>query len=308
MRLEQLYYLSTLSKYPSINIASSHLNLTQQSLSNSIKSLENELNCTILIRTHRGIFFTPEGEKVLQVSKHMIQEWEDLCASLTPAEKNQPTSLRILSSSRVISGTLIKYCNQFIKAYSDIPLFCDAESNNNIIHHYYDFSDYDLIFIQCIKKGAKMITKLPPYLKFHPVKNLRFYLITNKVSDLAHQKTIEMDCLKGRHLRMYSDPEQISTQAQKEDYNDFMDLLNIKHNLIYSDSISYCMQGLLDNDFDILVTDGLQINLFSHQQTIAIPITMDYQFQSGYLLPDKHTLTENAKKFISLFDSLQNSE
>ena len=304
MRLEQLYYLSELAKHPSINTASSNLNLTQQSLSNSIKSLEEELNCTILKRSYKGISFTEDGEKVLQVAKNILNEWKILQHSLSHNQQEKEISpLRIISSHRIISNYLTKYCNQFIKLYPDIPLFCEAESNHTIINRFEDYMEYDLICATCIKKNSKLITELPKYLDFHLFKTLDFYLVVNHQSDLAKYKSIDISNLREYPIKMYSDFEEFSTQEQENDFQKYLTLMGFNKNLVVSNSITYCMQGVLDNDFSLLISEGSQMDLFLHPKTVAIPVITNYQFQYGYLLPVGIELNPNAKNFIKLLNN-----
>ena len=58
MRIEQLEHLIEISKTHSINHAAQNRHITQQSLSRSIKSLEDELLVPLLSRTRKGVAFT----------------------------------------------------------------------------------------------------------------------------------------------------------------------------------------------------------------------------------------------------------
>lgn len=58
MTLQQLKYAIEIAKCGSINIAAKKFFITQPSLSNAIRELENESNKTIFERTNRGISIT----------------------------------------------------------------------------------------------------------------------------------------------------------------------------------------------------------------------------------------------------------
>ena len=59
------YYVA---KYKSITQAASLLYSSQPSISRMIKILEQELGCTLFIRTRKGVALTPEGEELLSRS------------------------------------------------------------------------------------------------------------------------------------------------------------------------------------------------------------------------------------------------
>ncbi|XKU95191.1 LysR family transcriptional regulator [Lactobacillus acidophilus] len=48
MNLNQFYYFNELAKQHQFSEAAKHLNISQPSLSNSIKSLEKELDCNLI--------------------------------------------------------------------------------------------------------------------------------------------------------------------------------------------------------------------------------------------------------------------
>ena len=71
----------------------------------------------------------------------------------------------------------------------------------------------------------------------------------------------------------FVEPGQLESPAQKKDLSRFAAMLGLDKNLIHSDSISYCLQGLLNNNFFILITDNLQKDIFTHPQSVFIPLS-----------------------------------
>lgn len=74
--LQQLKYAIEIAKCGSINIAAKKLFITQPSLSNAIRELENELNKTIFERTNRGISVTVDGAEFLGYARQVIEQTE----------------------------------------------------------------------------------------------------------------------------------------------------------------------------------------------------------------------------------------
>lgn len=69
MRLNQFEFLMALEEYKSFSKAAQVLFISQPSLSAAVKELENELGFTILMRSKKGVSFTPQGEIVLKEAK-----------------------------------------------------------------------------------------------------------------------------------------------------------------------------------------------------------------------------------------------
>ncbi|ADL50275.1 LysR family transcriptional regulator [Clostridium cellulovorans] len=76
MTLQQLKYAIEIAKYGSMNIAAKKLFITQPSLSNAIKDLEEEMNITIFERTNRGINITVQGAEFLGYARQVIEQTE----------------------------------------------------------------------------------------------------------------------------------------------------------------------------------------------------------------------------------------
>ena len=75
MTLQQLRYAIMVADQHSMNKAAEKLFITQPSLSNSIRELENELGIEIFIRSNRGVTVTPDGEEFLGYARQMMEHY-----------------------------------------------------------------------------------------------------------------------------------------------------------------------------------------------------------------------------------------
>ena len=53
------------AKYRNFTRASEALLSNQPNITRTVKKLENELGCTLFVRSNRGVTLTPEGERLL---------------------------------------------------------------------------------------------------------------------------------------------------------------------------------------------------------------------------------------------------
>ena len=74
MTLQQLRYIIIVAEKGSINEAAKYLYVSQPSLSNSIKELEEELGFTIFIRTNRGVTLSHKGMEFLGYARQVITQ------------------------------------------------------------------------------------------------------------------------------------------------------------------------------------------------------------------------------------------
>lgn len=74
MTLQQLKYVIEVATRGSMNEAAKRLFLSQPSLSNAIKDLEEELQITIFERTNKGILLTKDGAEFLSYARQVVEQ------------------------------------------------------------------------------------------------------------------------------------------------------------------------------------------------------------------------------------------
>ena len=72
--LQQLKYVIEVSRSRSISKAAQNLFISQPSLSNAIKELENEIGIAIFLRTNKGIILTTEGSEFLGYARQVVEQ------------------------------------------------------------------------------------------------------------------------------------------------------------------------------------------------------------------------------------------
>ena len=72
MKLTQLEYFCVAARYHNITRASKELFVTQPSVSNAIKALEEEFGVNLFYRNNNKLTLTPEGEKFYQNAEELL--------------------------------------------------------------------------------------------------------------------------------------------------------------------------------------------------------------------------------------------
>ncbi|MFC3746065.1 LysR family transcriptional regulator [Paenibacillus sp. GCM10012306] len=76
MKLQQFKYAVEIANKSSFSEAARSLFISQPSLSNAIKELEEEINLSIFIRTHKGVSVTKEGAEFLSHARQMLEHYQ----------------------------------------------------------------------------------------------------------------------------------------------------------------------------------------------------------------------------------------
>lgn len=145
MHLDQLMYLVDISKTNSINTTAKRMFSSQQAVSESIKRLENELNCTILNRSKTGVALTDDGKFVLAYAIQMIEQYNNLIQHFQQKDQQQQLqgklsiSIAPLANSVLLTELLLKMRNH----YPNVFLYTQEHTMENIlellVEHKIDF-------------------------------------------------------------------------------------------------------------------------------------------------------------------------
>lgn len=82
MNIDQLRYFADLAKTKSMNTTAKRMFISQPALSESVKRLEEELNCVLLIRSKTGIAFTEDGKMVLEHALRILEHHDQIRRNL----------------------------------------------------------------------------------------------------------------------------------------------------------------------------------------------------------------------------------
>lgn len=90
MTLQQLKYVVTVADKGTISSAAKELFISQPSLTNAIKELEEEMEITIFNRTNKGIIVSNEGNEFLAYARQVLEQFNLLEEKFLNVKKQSP--------------------------------------------------------------------------------------------------------------------------------------------------------------------------------------------------------------------------
>lgn len=113
----------------SITLAAEDLFVTQSAVSRQILALEELLGVKLLVRGHRSIDFTPEGERLFMVADAALRQLQEAVASIAVARERRPVTL---SAPTGFTGLwLLARVGDLQQRHPDIDLRISA--NNRVV-------------------------------------------------------------------------------------------------------------------------------------------------------------------------------
>ncbi|MGL4773974.1 MAG: LysR family transcriptional regulator [Clostridium sp.] len=133
MDFNQLRYFIEISKAGNISKAAERLNISQPPLSNSLKSLENELNVQLILRNTRNLELTECGEFLFQRGEYILELIENTKNELRDLSDGKSGTLSIGTVSYALSEILPKTLKEFSKDYPNIKYSLQDMDSTEII-------------------------------------------------------------------------------------------------------------------------------------------------------------------------------
>lgn len=189
MRSEQLEYLLAIKKYGNMRKAAEHIALTPQALSHSIKTLEDELGLKLLYTDNKGVRFTEDGKKLLDISHEFLDQIETLKENSTARFINTfelyiPKLFEDLYFNKLTKNLLLEANDLSVVFYS----FSIKEIFQMLLQEEIEFSFYSNVSIN----GKNFSPEISHDFVFEPlVKNVYRCLCSHK-STLANYSTISL--------------------------------------------------------------------------------------------------------------------
>lgn len=289
--IQQLKYIVSVVENGTITEAAKKLYISQPSLSNAIKDIEEEVGITIFIRSRAGIVVTPEGMEFVGYARQVLRQMElleDKYISHTPGK------IRFgVSSPQYVFSTnaFVDIVEEFGKKRFEFIL------HETTVHQILDdvknrFSDLGIIYVSRENEQAMRKTLEENKLSFYEL-----FTVKPQVFVRASHPLAEQSCVQLEELQRYP---RINFMQGKEDHAHFSDEL----------------YGDLSNDKSIRITDtGSLVNLLlgtdaytisngffprylQGTKIVGIPLAEDEVMSIGYILSEKQELSELGRVYI----------
>lgn len=132
--LEYYRVFYTVAKTGSISKAAAELFVTQPAVSQVLSKLEDELNCTLFIRTSKGIKLTSDGQMLLgyvQPAVNSLLKAEAVFAKLRNLDAGE---VRIGASDTLCMYYLSEYLSRFQAKYPEITIKVINRTSTEIVN------------------------------------------------------------------------------------------------------------------------------------------------------------------------------
>lgn len=131
--LKNLFYLVNLHHEQNFNRAAKICHVSQSTLSSGIQNLEEQLGHQLIERDHKSFIFTAIGEEVVQRSRKLLTDVDDLVELVKHQGEPMTGDIRlgcIPTIAPFLLSRVVKHCQ---KSYPDLTLFLKEDTTERLI-------------------------------------------------------------------------------------------------------------------------------------------------------------------------------
>ncbi len=133
MEISQIQYINAVYKYGNFSKAAEHLYITQPTLSQQIKKLEDEIGFSLFIRTTRTVALTEEGKTFLQYATPLLTAYDILLQEMDQLRNRQDKVLQFGILPTFSHLNILDAIHRFQSQNQNISIHVQIQKSNRLI-------------------------------------------------------------------------------------------------------------------------------------------------------------------------------
>lgn len=283
MNQTQLKYFITLANEKKFTLAATKLYITQPTLSQQIKQLEEEVGQELFIRTHKEVTLTQAGKIFYEYALNANKQWELCIQKLNDTSKDKNGLLSIGLFWTFGYNHIDELLTKFQSNYPNIDLHLSIDGSTFLIDKVIS-KQLDCAFITgCYLPNDKEFNFLSNHLNFTLLMESPLVCIANENSKLANKKSLTYKDFDNEPIIYISQASNMYTI-----FNKCMNDFNCKPKIIgYSSQADINIQVARSNIGYAFMTMDTYKNI-NHEKVKAIPLLPRINRQI-YLISNKES-------------------
>lgn len=293
MRIQQLEYLERIVEAGSINEAAKRLFLTQPSLSNAVKELENEMGIQIFQRSSGGISLTAEGREFMTYSKQIL----DQVNLMNERYKNGQQRKQSFSVSAQHYAFVVHAFVELIKSVNanEYQFTLRETETQNIFNDLAQFkSELGILYTNGFNQKIMQRLFKENNLVFTPLFVAKPHIFVSRYNPITSKSSVDLSDLEDFPYLSYEQGEVNSFYFSEE----ILSTLSHKKSIKVSDraTIFNLMVGL--NGYTI--SSGIISSKLNDDKIVAIPLNVDDDITMGWLKHRQVELSPLAERYLTM--------
>lgn len=291
MTIQQLKYIVSVVENGTITEAAKKLYISQPSLSNAIKDIEEEVGITIFIRSRAGIVVTPEGMEFIGYARQVLQQMallEDKYISHTPGKIRFGVSCpHYVFTTNAFVDIVSEFGEErfeFILHETTVNQVLDDVKNR--------FTDLGIIYISSENELTIRKTLEDNKLAFEEIFCTRPQVFMRSNHPLACQTSVTLEEIQTYPRVNFMHGYEGGSRFSEELFSERTSEKSIE----VSDSGS--MVNLLLGTDAYTISNGFFPRYLKGTKIVGVPLAEDEEMHVGFVISEKQELSELGKAYV----------
>lgn len=127
--------LSTLYKTKNITKAAELLYITQPTLTRRLQQIEDELGAVLILRTNKGVTFTPEGEYAARKASEILNAINSIKSTISQSRGELNGTLRLGAPNSFVHFVIPNLIEQFSTLYPNIEINLHTDLSHELLKY-----------------------------------------------------------------------------------------------------------------------------------------------------------------------------
>jgi DNA-binding transcriptional LysR family regulator len=195
MELQQLKVFRSAARSGGFTRASEQLGLSQSTVSQHIKQLEDELGCSLFLRSGKRIYISEAGKLLLGYADRIFTEFKNAEMAVRELSAMKRGTIRLGAGATTLTYQLPKVLGEYKRRYPDIELIVTTGTTESLLHQV-SSQTVDLAIVMQIPNS-------PSNLMITPLESEELVVILNAEHPLARKNILEPADMAGLPFILY---------------------------------------------------------------------------------------------------------
>lgn len=295
MTLQQLKYVVTVAECGTMSEAAKRLFISQPSLTNAVRELENEMQITIFKRTNKGVLLSAEGDEFLGYARQVLEQTNLLEERYLNVKKQSP---RFCVSTQHYSFAVNAFVDVIRKYGGDVYDFTLRETQTYEIIEDVSHLKSEVGILYTSSKNEEVLQKLMKQndLEFYELFVAKPHVFISSKHPLARYETLTLEDLENYPYLSF----------EQGDYNSFyfseeiLSTLDRRKNIKVRDRATLFNLVIGLNGYT--VSSGVISEELNGENIIARPLMVDEYMRIGTITKKNIPLSRYAKTYLEALE------
>lgn len=261
MLLRQIQHFQTIVQENSFTEAAELCHISQSGISQSIKSLEEEIGVQLIIRKNRSFELTEAGEHFYKKSLVITADLEQLCRETVRIDRKDAAELRLGVLSTYSGDEFNRAIAAFSEKYPKVEITV-VSGNHEDLYDGLRFGKIDLALNDQRRAFSDAYENLI-------LMETACYVELASHNPLSKLDTVSVDALKNTPCILVASPEQ-----QEEEQRFYRDIIGFKGEFLFAESLQAARVMVVSNR-GIMPVEGANSDSFFGATLKRVPLTRD---------------------------------